>query len=144
MNQIQFDCPGCGQTIVTPEEAQFERVKCPTCQHEFFPDHTRIVQPAPNSPAPPPPTEPKIPLFTPPPSALLPSANLRICKDCGGKVSVHAEICPRCGAPIAKKDPDSKHWTTGRVILLIIFIAAVLATLIFIIVSGGLLGLTTG
>lgn len=65
MNQIQFDCPGCGQTIVTPEETQFERVKCPTCQHEFFPDKTRIVRPTPvapppesAAPAPPPPTEP--------------------------------------------------------------------------------------
>ena len=65
MNQIQFDCPGCGQTIKTPEEAQFERVKCPTCQHEFFPDKTRIVRPTPAgpppesaAPAPPPPIVP--------------------------------------------------------------------------------------
>jgi uncharacterized protein YbjQ (UPF0145 family) len=55
MNQIQFDCPGCGQTIVAPEEAQFERVKCPTCQHEFFPDKTRLVRPAPAALAAPPP-----------------------------------------------------------------------------------------
>jgi len=52
MNQIQFDCPGCGQTIETPEDAQFEQVKCPTCQHEFFPDKTRLVQPAPAAPPP--------------------------------------------------------------------------------------------
>jgi uncharacterized paraquat-inducible protein A len=143
MNQIRFDCPGCGQAIEAPEEAQFEKTKCPTCQHEFFPDKTRLVRPAPTSPAPTPRTEPKeAPKFTPPPPALHPSANLRTCKDCGGKVSVHTEICPHCGAPMIEKDPDSKHWTTGRVILLIIFIAAVLATVIFIIVSGGLLGLT--
>jgi endogenous inhibitor of DNA gyrase (YacG/DUF329 family) len=65
MNQIQFDCPGCGQTIETPEDAYFEQVKCPTCQHEFFPGKTRFVQPASAtpppesaSPAPPPPTVP--------------------------------------------------------------------------------------
>ncbi len=52
MNQIQFDCPGCGQTIKTPEDAQFEQAKCPTCQHEFFPDKTRIVRPAPAAPQP--------------------------------------------------------------------------------------------
>lgn len=75
MNQIQFDCPGCGQTIKTPEEAQFERVKCPTCEHEFFPDKTRIVRPTPAAPppesaapAPPPPTVPAPePAFSLPP-----------------------------------------------------------------------------
>ena len=59
MNQIQFDCPGCGQTIEMAEEAQFERVKCPTCQHEFFPDKTRPVRPMPTAPAAP---SPNIPL----------------------------------------------------------------------------------
>jgi DNA-directed RNA polymerase subunit RPC12/RpoP len=145
MNFIRFDCPGCGQNMEAEEDAQFAQVKCPTCQHEFFPDKTRLVRPAPTSPAPPPPTEPKeVPKFTLPQPASSPSGNLRFCMDCGGKVSVHAETCPHCGAPMIKKDPDTKHWTTGRMILLIIFIVTVLATLIFIIVSGGLLGLTAG
>ena len=63
MNQIRFDCPGCGQTIEMPEEAQFERVKCPTCQHEFFPNKTRLVQPAPAVPSP----KPASPAPTPQP-----------------------------------------------------------------------------
>ena len=50
MNQIQFDCPGCGQTIETAETSQFELVKCPTCQREFFPVKTRLVRPAPAAP----------------------------------------------------------------------------------------------
>ena len=58
MNQIRFDCPGCGQTIEMAEEARFERVKCPTCQHEFFPDKTRPVRLMPTAPAAPPPNIP--------------------------------------------------------------------------------------
>jgi len=139
MNQIRFDCPGCGQTIEMPEEAQFERTKCPTCQHEFFPDKARIVRLAPTSPAPPPPTEPKTPLFTPPTSALLPSANLRNCIDCGKTVSVHAESCPHCGSPIKN---ESKHWTTGRLILLTIVVVAIVLTVLYLSINGQLLGLT--
>jgi hypothetical protein len=69
MNQIRFDCPGCGQTIEAPEEVQFERTKCPTCQHEFSPDKTRLVRPAPAAPPPKPaapaPTPPTVPASKP-------------------------------------------------------------------------------
>lgn len=51
LNQIQYNCPGCGQAIEMPEDAQFERVKCPTCQHEFVPSET----PPTSTPAAPPP-----------------------------------------------------------------------------------------
>ena len=47
MNFIQFNCPGCGQSIEAEEDAQFTQVKCPTCQREFFPDKTRLVRPTP-------------------------------------------------------------------------------------------------
>lgn len=51
MNEIRFECPGCGQTIETAEDAQFQQVKCPTCQHEFFPDKTRLIESAPKMPS---------------------------------------------------------------------------------------------
>jgi uncharacterized paraquat-inducible protein A len=141
MNQIQFDCPGCGQTIKTPEEAQFERVKCPTCQHEFFPDHTRIVQPAPAVLAAPPPKPPSVPATAKTPTPVTPpSGNLRNCKDCGKTVSVHAESCPHCGSPMKY---ESKHWTTGRKILLTIVVVAIVLTVLYLSIHGGLIGLTT-
>jgi predicted RNA-binding Zn-ribbon protein involved in translation (DUF1610 family) len=135
MNYIRFDCPGCGQGIEAEEDAQFVQVKCPTCQHEFFPDKTQFIKPAPASPASPPPLMPKEPpKLTPLPPISSPSPNLRTCTDCGGKVSVHAEVCPHCGAPFIKRDPDLTHWTPGRVMLLLIFIAAVLI-LVFIAIA---------
>jgi ankyrin repeat protein/flagellar basal body-associated protein FliL len=59
MNYIRFDCPACGQNIEAEEDAQFVQVKCPTCQHEFFPEKTRLVRPASDTPATPPPLLPK-------------------------------------------------------------------------------------
>lgn len=33
--------------------------------------------------------------------------NLRVCPDCGEKVSRRAEVCPRCGAPVSASAPVS-------------------------------------
>jgi len=94
MNQIRFDCPGCGQTIEMAEEAQFERVKCPTCQHEFFPDKTRLVRPAPDAP----PSEPASPA---PPPIQQQAMKLINCPACGLQISPQAASCPGCGHPVA-------------------------------------------
>jgi hypothetical protein len=47
--QIKFDCPGCGQSLEAEDAAQFEKMTCPTCQHEFYPvaRRSKIVTPAP-------------------------------------------------------------------------------------------------
>jgi endogenous inhibitor of DNA gyrase (YacG/DUF329 family) len=91
MNQIRFDCPGCGQTIEMAEEAQFERVKCPTCQHEFFPDKTRLVRPA--RAAPPPESA------SPPPPLPIQQRAMKLinCPACGLQISPQAASCPGCG-----------------------------------------------
>jgi hypothetical protein len=107
MNQIQFNCPGCGQTIETTEEAQFERVKCPTCQHEFFPDKTRFVQSAPAAPPP----EPASPAPTP----LIQQRAMKLinCPACGLQISPQAASCPGCGHPVAPSPmstpPDTRR-----------------------------------
>ncbi len=95
MNQIRFDCPGCGQTIEASEEAQFERVRCPTCQHEFFPDKTRFVSPAPAAP----PTQPA----SPAPTLPIQQQALKLinCPACGLQISPQAKSCPGCGHPVA-------------------------------------------
>jgi uncharacterized paraquat-inducible protein A len=108
MNTIRFECPGCGQTIEAPEEAQFEQAKCPTCQNEFFPDKTRIVQPKPpndNSSMPPIKTQTKTP------------TSKFECPYCHQLISPKAESCPSCGHPIR---PDSNR---DAIIVKIILIA---------------------
>jgi uncharacterized paraquat-inducible protein A len=95
MNQIRFDCPGCGQTMEMAEEAQFERVKCPTCQHEFSPDKTRPVLSAPAAPPP----ESASPAPTPPIQQR--AIKLINCPACGLQISPQAASCPSCGHPVA-------------------------------------------
>ncbi len=107
MNQIRFDCPGCGQTIEAPEEAQFERVRCPTCQHEFFPDKTRFVSPAPAAPPPQP--------ASPAPTLPIQQQALKLvnCLACGLQISPQATSCPGCGHPVTHSPmpipPDTRR-----------------------------------
>ena len=122
--KIEFDAKQLDVTGTADDAITGQTIVCPHCGRDTILFVPRNV-PTPAKPA----------------STL--AGNLRFCGDCGGTVSVHAETCPHCGAPMNKKGSDTSHWTTGRVLLLVIFVAAVLATLIFIIVYGGLLGLHT-
>lgn len=123
---IEFDEKDAGQTVI-----------CPHCGIEtllFIPKNVLET----NTPS------PVTASATPPSPAAQHSSNLGTCGDCGGKISIQAGICPHCGAPNIKRDVKQTHWTTGRVILLSVFIVAVLATLLFIILAGGLRAFDVG
>jgi DNA-directed RNA polymerase subunit RPC12/RpoP len=130
MNQIRFDCPGCGQTIETEEEAQFERVKCPTCQHEFFPDKTRFVQPAPAAPPP----EPASPAPTPPIQQRV--MKLINCPACGLQISPQAASCPGCGHPVTSSPLPTPLDTRQRGTAIFSLVLGILSLLCFGILTG--------
>jgi len=116
MNQIRFDCPGCGQTIEKAEEAQFERVKCPTCQHEFFPDKTRLIRRAPAAPPP----ESASPAPTPPIQQR--AMKLINCPACEKPISPKAESCPFCGHPV-KRDVNRDVFAIKIIVIVLALLA---------------------
>jgi predicted RNA-binding Zn-ribbon protein involved in translation (DUF1610 family) len=94
-------CEHCGVNIefVTEEFLSGSNVKCPKCGKETTLYVSPQAKPAPKvesaNESQPPPTSPA------PDSNS--SKNLRVCKDCGKTISVHAEFCPHCGATYKRK-----------------------------------------
>jgi len=94
-------CEHCGVNIefATEEFLSGNSVKCPKCGKET----TLYVSPQTKP-------EPKVESANksqPPPTSPAPdsnfSKNLRVCKDCGKAISVHAEFCPHCGATFKRR-----------------------------------------
>jgi len=94
-------CEHCGVNIefATEEFLSGSSVKCPECGKET----TLYVSPQTKP-------EPKVESANesqPSPTSPAPDANssknLRVCKDCGKAISVHAEFCPHCGATYKRK-----------------------------------------
>lgn len=92
-------CEHCGVNIefATEEFLSGSSVKCPECGKETTLYVSPQAKPTPKSessaesqPPPKPPTQ-------------VSSKNLRVCKDCGKSISVHAELCPHCGASFKKR-----------------------------------------
>jgi ribosomal protein S27E len=85
--------------FVTEEFLSGSNVKCPKCGKETTLYVSPQTKPAPKvesaNESQPPPTSPA------PDSNS--SKNLRVCKDCGKTISVHAESCPHCGATYKRK-----------------------------------------
>jgi predicted RNA-binding Zn-ribbon protein involved in translation (DUF1610 family) len=85
--------------FATEEFLSNSNVKCPKCGKET----TLYVSPQ----AKPAPKVESANELQPPPASPAPdsnsSKNLRICKDCGKTISVHAEFCPHCGASYKRK-----------------------------------------
>jgi hypothetical protein len=94
-------CEHCGVNIefATEEFLSGSSVNCPTCGKETTLNVSPQAKPAPKvesaNESQPPPT-----LLTPDSNS---SKNLRVCKDCGKTIGVHAESCPHCGATYKKK-----------------------------------------
>lgn len=76
-----YECPACGIVYAKYDPAAEERRRALAARRSAAPESHLTPDPAP-APAP---TAPK-------------PARLAACDDCGGTVSVDAEICPHCGA----------------------------------------------
>lgn len=77
-----FDCPKCKKPIDADNELAGTSAPCPHCRKKII-----------------------IPKLIPTAPSSLPSSPLSRCPDCGGKVSIHAPVCPHCGRPFESQAP---------------------------------------
>lgn len=91
-------CNHCSAYLEFESSEAGKRVDCPHCGME-----TLLYVPQASPPQPPQAT-PSLPTPIPKPSPVqAENLSLRRCADCGKEVSVHAELCPHCGAPFVQR-----------------------------------------
>jgi len=112
-------CEHCGVNIefATEEFLSGNSVKCPECGKETTLYVSPQAKPAPKVESA---NEPQLPPPLPAPDSNS-SKNLRVCKDCGKTISVHAEFCPHCGATYKRKHGVFFYVFWGVVSLFITF-----------------------
>ena len=85
---VTCSCNNCDGHLQFERQHAGQRINCPHCGME-----TLLYVPQSKPPPPPLPQAPQ-PQTNP---------NLRTCRDCGNSVSIHAEVCPKCGATFARR-----------------------------------------
>ena len=82
MSDIVFNCPKCGKSLATDEEAAGLTVQCPDCSQAIVIPHKAVaVQPSPATPMP----------------ASPPAAQQAACPMCGELILATAKKCKHCG-----------------------------------------------